>query len=342
MPLAIFRADAGMDLGAGHVMRCLTLAGALAARGWRCAFAVNREALDAVPSLTAASYERCLVSGASTRELGSLAERFPGADLVVIDHYSIDGAYESACRSWVPRIMVIDDLANRRHDADLLLDQTLGRGKDAYAPLVPTGCRLMLGSGYALLRPEFAERRDATLHGRSARKTVSRAFVSLGATDPQNLTALALDAIASSGVALSADAVVGAANPHRVILADRMRVEDTLQVDPPAARIADLMSGADVAIGGGGISAYERCCLGLPSILVVMAENQRPNAKALEETGAAIPVELSANGIDAIREALAGLARAPDRLRNMSAAAARVCDGLGAERAAEAITRAIK
>ena len=121
-----------------------------------------------------------------------------------------------------------------------------------------------------------------------------------------------------------------------------MRAEDTLQVDPPAARIADLMSGADVAIGGGGISAYERCCLGLPSILVVMAENQRPNAKALEETGAAIPVELSANGLDALREALAGLARAPDRLRIMSAAAARVCDGLGAERAAEAITRAIK
>jgi UDP-2,4-diacetamido-2,4,6-trideoxy-beta-L-altropyranose hydrolase len=294
-------------------MRCLTLAGALAGRGWRCAFIANAEAEQVVPLL--ARQER--------------VADFTRADLLVVDHYGLDAAYETAARGRARAVMAIDDLADRRHDADFLLDQTLARDAHAYRGLVPPGCTLLLGAEYALLRPEFARARAAGLR---ARAELSRVLVSLGATDPDNATGAVLDAIAASGLGLEIDVVVGASNRHQSALA---RANARLHVNPPGERLVELMSGADLAIGSGGISAYERCCLGLPSLLVVLADNQAGNAEALRRAGAALPMS-----IGALRESL--LAMKADALQRMSRAAAAVCDGLGAVRAADALGRTIK
>lgn len=144
--LAVFRADASSVLGGGHVMRCLTLAGALSDAGWTCAFAARPGAADAVPALARSGYDVVTLDGAEADEPGVLARRWPeGPDWLVVDHYGLGADFETSCRPWARNIMVLDDLADRTHDCEVLLDQNLGRENGAYSALVPEGCGVLLG-----------------------------------------------------------------------------------------------------------------------------------------------------------------------------------------------------
>src|SRR5512138_3242801 len=199
---AIFRADASSALGSGHVMRCLTLAGSLRTMGWDCAFAVQPGSAEAAPALEEAGYETRGIEGAAEHEPSALTRHWPeGCDWLIVDHYGRDRHFESACRPWARRILAIDDLADRPHDADLLLDQTLNRAEEAYDGLVPPRCRLVLGTRYALLRPEFSRLRPAALKARREDGGALRLLVSLGGTDPDNVTSQVLAAMAESGMA---------------------------------------------------------------------------------------------------------------------------------------------
>ena len=167
-PTAVFRADASEEIGGGHVMRCLTLAGALTEAGWHVGFAVNAQALAVVPSL-AGAIEDILVLGEDD-EASALTERWPdGVTLLAVDHYGRDMAFELRCRPWAAVIMAIDDLANRRHRVDVLLDQTHGRSESDYRPLTGPECRLLLGPQFALLRPQFRRSGVGRWRGGNAR-----------------------------------------------------------------------------------------------------------------------------------------------------------------------------
>ena len=137
-PLAVFRCDGSAAIGGGHVRRCLTLAEALGEAGWARAFAVREETLAVIPGLTEAVDQVAVLDGPIEDEPARVAEAFGDAwDLLVVDHYRRDARFETACRPWTARIFVIDDLADRRHDADLVLDQTFGRKPTDYAAMVP-------------------------------------------------------------------------------------------------------------------------------------------------------------------------------------------------------------
>ncbi|MGF1641974.1 MAG: UDP-2,4-diacetamido-2,4,6-trideoxy-beta-L-altropyranose hydrolase [Rhodospirillales bacterium] len=333
--LAVFRCDGSAAIGGGHVQRCLTLAEALAASGWRCAFAVGSATPAVMPRL-ADSVERLLVlDGLAEDEPARMADAFGNPwDLLVVDHYRRDHCFESACRRWAKRILVIDDLADRRHDADVLLDQTLGRNAAEYAALVPAHCRVLAGPSFALIRPAFSAGRGRALARREQSRTVARILVAIGLTDPDNVTSLVLEGIRDSGLTAAVDVVLGAGAPHLRAITDQvaaMSQETRIHVD--CADIAQRMVAADLAIGAAGITAWERCCLGLPSQVIVTADNQRQAAAMLASTGACIVIGRHRDVMPAmIAGSLCALATDHDRRRAMARAAARVCDGRGVTR----------
>ena len=329
---AVFRADAAAALGGGHVMRCLTLARALTRLGWHCGFAVNAEAKDIVPAISDAEV---LHLEAGDDEPAALRRRWPGGvDWLVVDHYGRDAAWETRCRGWAGNILAIDDLADRPHDCDVLVDQTFGRRAGDYGGLVPPHCRVLAGSDYAVLRPAFAAARRASLARRDRGGGLHRLLVGLGATDPENHSREVLEGIAESGISVAVDVVLGSGARHLDSLRDlcaAMPQRTQLHVD--VADMPGLMTAADLAIGAAGTSTWERCCLGLPSLIVVIAENQRRIAAAVSAAGAARLLAGPRSALAAqTAAALHDVAANVGALQQMSAQAAQICDGRGCDR----------
>ena len=308
----LFVCDAGPGVGGGHVMRCLTLAGALAARGAACAFVRTPEA-----------------AGILSRYAPDmpLADEDAEADLVVLDSYRMAPAVEAVWRGRAKRLAVIDDLA-RVHDADLVLDPSFGRAEADYAANV-----VLAGPAYALVRPAFAAARAAALARRG--KPARRCLVSLGLTDEGGITGRVAAALAGGGLAL--DVVVGAGAPSLgglQALADEGRV--TLHID--SDDMAGLIARADVCVGAGGSSVWERACLGLPTVTLILADNQRDMAMKLDAAGATIALDARWPGLEGRVAEAVGRLVADDGLRaGLSARSAEICDGLGAERVAKAL-----
>jgi UDP-2,4-diacetamido-2,4,6-trideoxy-beta-L-altropyranose hydrolase len=319
---AIFRTDASVAIGGGHVRRCLVLADALAEAGWTITFVCDAAAARIVPALGIAGFA---LAKPATFDQAPMA-----CDLLVVDDYRLDAAFERAARGWAKRILVIDDLANRPHDGDVLLDQSPGRVRDAYAGLVPKGCELLLGPSYALLDRRFrAARRQ-----RKAVGDVERIFVNFGTTDPANATSLALEGIGAAELAAAIDIAIGGAAPHLPALRTKPTVHGaavTLHVD--VDDMAALMRGADIAIGAGGVGALERCALGLPSAILTIADNQHENARALAASGAALYWgDIGSRTAGEIAAAVKRMAADRAGRAAMSEVAAALVDGLGAAR----------
>jgi UDP-2,4-diacetamido-2,4,6-trideoxy-beta-L-altropyranose hydrolase len=328
--LAVFRCDASARIGAGHVMRCLTLADALSETGWTCAFACGAPTTDTVPALLESPHERLLLDGEAETEAAALAARWPdGCDLLVADHYQRDTVFEAACRPWARRIMAIDDIADRPHHCDVLLDQNLGRRASDYDGLVADHCRRLTGARFALLRPQFAAARRHARRRREIGDAPRRILVSLGATDPDNVTTSVLHGIGQAGIRAEIDVVLGRSAPHlHAVRALAMDMPGRVTVHAGVDDMATLMSEADLAVGAAGSSSWERCCLGLPTVLMVIADNQRPGAAALAGAGAVVPVEST----DAVGAAVKDLWRSADRRHAMATAAGGICDGYGTAR----------
>lgn len=325
-PRAIFRTDASVAIGGGHVRRCLVLADALVEAGWDIAFVCSAGAAAVVPALAQRGYRQ--IEPVVFEEAG----RAPGfaCALLVVDDYRLDATFESACRPWAERILVIDDLADRPHDCDVLLDQSPGRRADDYAALVPAGCEFLLGPSYALLDRRFREmRRQRRPIGK-----VERVFVNFGTTDMADATSVALEALRAAKLDAPVDIVLGAAAPH--LAAIRAQIDGgglpaMLHVD--VDDMATVMMQADLAIGAGGVGALERCALGLPSLILTVAENQLANAAALAAAGAArYAGDIGAVSVEDIAADLQALAADEAARRAMSAAAVSLADGLGAAR----------
>lgn len=332
--LAVFRADASSVLGGGHVMRCLTLAGALSDAGWTCAFAARPGAADAVPALARSGYDVVTLDGAEADEPGVLARRWPeGPDWLVVDHYGLGADFETSCRPWARNIMVLDDLADRTHDCEVLLDQNLGRENGAYSALVPEGCGVLLGPRFALLRSQFGDAREDALARRANGGEVGRILVSMGATDPGGVTVKVLEGIGLSGVAAAIDVVAPSGIERDV---EKAAVAVAAEVHFDVADMAALMSRADLAIGGAGTTSWERCCLGLPSVVIVTADNQRAIADELQGAGAARVLGWHGDVESGrVSRAVADMSADPMGLRRMAEAAGRVCDGKGTKRIRE-------
>jgi spore coat polysaccharide biosynthesis predicted glycosyltransferase SpsG/RimJ/RimL family protein N-acetyltransferase len=238
------------------------------------------------------------------------------------------------------KILAIDDLANRPHECDLLLDATLGRVAADYKDLVPETCDLLLGPRWALLRPEFAEHRARSLARRGA-VPAQVLFVCFGASDPYHVAARLLRSVLDACPQLACVVVATDQTDGKLTAMARAQPE-RVRLHGPTKDMAGLMAEADLALGAAGTMSWERCAIGLPSAVVVVADNQRRIARELESHGAALLLGDEAD-VDPAAAAtqVAALAADGNCLAAMSGAAAAVCDGAGARRTVEKISDAV-
>jgi UDP-2,4-diacetamido-2,4,6-trideoxy-beta-L-altropyranose hydrolase len=337
---AVFRCDASPTIGAGHVVRCLALADALRRNGWSCLFACAEDSAAAIPALQQAGHELLLLSHEEVEDPRPLWARWPdGCDLLIVDHYGLGIDFEAACRAWAKRILVIDDLADRKHDCDFLLDSALNDGASNYVALVPVSCRFLFGPRFAPLRPDFRAARALAIQRREQSDGPCKVLLGFGASDTRNLTPLALHAMASINHDIRVDVVLGAGVRNRAeVEALAMELPLNARIFNTVNNMAERMCAVDLAVGGAGSSAWERCCLGLPAIMVVTSNNQENIAGHLTLAGAAEVVSAERDGLaDALSRVVGELAAAPARLQEMSRRAFALCDGRGGERVAEAV-----
>jgi len=353
----IFRTDVSAAIGTGHIVRCLALAGALSRRGVAVEF-VCREMSGGLTDLVAAEgYRLHLLPpgqndpdqdgpahahwlGASTAEDADATlhaiHAGPRPDWLVVDHYALDQRWESAMRAAAGRIAVIDDLADRQHDCDLLIDQNLGAESKGHNRLVGENCRLLLGPCFSLLRPEFAAARHKRYQEGSR---ACRLLVSFGGCDSAGLTLRTLAAIRKLRRSdLVVDVVVGQHNPSLPEIEEEAAALSQASIHVQTPHMADLMSRADLMIGAAGSTTWERCCMGLPGIMVAVAENQQPIGAAIgyHRAGWYLGTKEVADE-SAIGSAIDRLLQRPRLLERISSRASKMTDGRGADRVASAL-----
>ncbi|WP_417258097.1 UDP-2,4-diacetamido-2,4,6-trideoxy-beta-L-altropyranose hydrolase [Celeribacter sp.] len=356
----VFRADASVQMGTGHVMRCLTLAKGLRERGHDCRFVcrdlnghlgerVVGDGFDLTllpapsvaftpaaddPAHSAWAEVAWDVDAAQTRAAA------PDCDWLVVDHYAFDARWQKMALCAGAKLAVIDDLADRPHIADLLLDQNLGRLASDYDGLVPDGCIRLIGPRYALLRPEFARLRDESLARREGAH-LDHILISMGGVDKDDATSRILMALAESS--LSDQCRITVVMGRNAPWLDNVRSLATTMINPTEVVVdvtdmAALMVQADLAIGAAGGTSWERCALGLPTLIAVLADNQMSAAAALASEGAAIEVggpdspEFSVRLSDALHQV-----QTSTTLNALSQSAACIADGRGATRVVNAL-----
>lgn len=315
MASIIFRTDASLQIGTGHVMRCLTLADALHERGARCTFicrphrghlletigrrghkALVLKALDKVsdPFDLSPAHASWLGTNWQTdaQDTRCVLDNEP-ADWMVVDHYALDWRWEQALKPHCQNLMVIDDLADRPHDCEVLLDQNLGRSDQDYSRLLNPNTTTFIGPRYALLRPEFVQFRSQSL-ARRVNPQLKHLLITMGGVDKDNVTGQVLQALRECDLpsACSITVVMGGHAPHLSTVQEQAEQMPWLtQVLVGVNNMAQLMAESDLCIGAAGSTAWERCCLGLPAWLLVLAENQRAGAHALQQSGAALVLD---------------------------------------------------
>lgn len=356
----LLRVDSSSTIGTGHKMRCLTLANALRTRGVECLFVCRNHKGNSIQRVIDADFEVKVLQldghfGCQSEDefqlvhaawLGTSwqvdAEQTIAAietaffDWIVVDHYALDVRWESALKPYCSKLMVIDDLADREHICDLLLNQNLIADLVyRYEGRIPDKCARLLGPDYALLQPEYAELRSHMLP-RSGQ--VNRIFVFFGGADIHNCTGRTTRAFLSlNREDISVDVVISPGHQFDNDIRGEAKGHVNITIHDALPSLAELMAGADLAIGAGGITSWERCCLGLPSLVVTLAENQKPIASELARLGLVRWLghhdQVDDNGL---KEALFDCLRQGD-LQDWSERCLAVVDGKGCERVASII-----
>ena len=343
----VFRADASVQIGVGHVMRGLSLAAALRALGGESHFVCRAHdghvgdlikaqghRVHLLPKLTLFDDIRLGADWSADAEQTMQEVAALRPDWLVVDHYGIDARWERRAGTAARRQLVIDDLADREHDADLLLDQNLQPAPARYSSRLPARCRTLLGPRFALLRPEFAARRDRQV-SRSGK--LRRVLATAGGVDQTDLMSRVVHAWSGlpDGNRPALALVVGRDSPNLDALRELCAHHRDCTLHVQTDRMADLMAESDLMITAAGSVNWERCCLGLPALLCASAGNQFDNLVQLARCRTAISIGPAAS-IDAasLREWLKRLALRPRLLERMSRRAAALVDGHGAYRVA--------
>jgi len=349
-----FRVDANQIIGTGHFMRCLALADELSLQGAEIGF-VSRGlpkhcelmlkqkniSLHALPTSTDIELSGDLMH---THWLGTSQAKDAvqtihalesiNWDWLVIDHYALDQRFETKLRSAVKNIMVIDDLADRVHDCDLLLDQNFQTNQAfRYQDKVPKHCQMLLGPSFALLRQEFQEARER-LRIRSG--DLKNILVFFGGVDAENHTGKVLKVLIDLRLNVQVNVVIGEQHPQRDEI-QKMCVQHHFHCHVQTSQMASLLSKADLVIGAGGTHVWERFCLGVPSFCIATAANQMQQLEELQNAGLLISEINSQNSIKTLTNFLDNVSLKADLLKGWSKKIVALVDGKGASKTVAAI-----
>ncbi|PTU32371.1 UDP-2,4-diacetamido-2,4,6-trideoxy-beta-L-altropyranose hydrolase [Stenotrophobium rhamnosiphilum] len=350
MRIAI-RVDASVSIGTGHVVRCATLAKALLKQdqGVELSFICRELPGDLVnwlrtqgfvvhalptPNDVAESWNSIPEQIDANQTADVLKKAGYELDWLIVDHYGLSATWEQALRISAGQIMVIDDLADRKHDADILLDQNFFQTIERrYQGLLPAKCRQLLGPRYALLRDEFSALRKLE---KSVCKGARKIVISFGGSDASNETTKALDALNLVGLEdIEVDVIVGASNLHRDQIASRCAADVRMRFHCQTDQIANIFWNADLSIGAGGTTTWERSALRLPSIVISIAENQEKISEDLAKTGAILYLGRSQDvTVETLSHIISTALHCPELLYALSDHSGRIVDGKGAKRVA--------
>lgn len=352
----VFRVDGGRQIGYGHVYRCLVLADTLAKMGHESTFVTRSHDGQLAQTIRERGHDAVLVpvrEVAGTNPASWLGDD-PECDAavtseiaterrtstVVADHYAVDLPWTRAVRRAGHRLVAIDDLADRELECDALVNQNLRAERLPYRALVGAETRLLLGATYALLAPEFAKARALRARALKSPRRGERLVVALGGSDPTNATNSVLESLAPlRSRSVRIDVVIGQGhpNPETVRAHASVFASGHVHVQAPPRMVAELLAHADVAIGAGGSSALERLCVGVPSIIVEVAANQRSTVEALAEAGLAIPYRLGTDPQDHLPDLVTRLLDDDGHRGDMQRRGQQLVDGQGAQRVATAV-----
>lgn len=329
--IAVFRVDASTQIGSGHVMRCLTLAQKLKKEKKAKVYFVMRlldgNLIDLVKSkgFTVFTLPKALLNDElkgyakwlavtqmqDAEETNAVISQLPKIDLLVVDSYAIDCEWESMLRPYVKQIMVIDDLANRKHDCDILLDQNYSYNMNhKYDGLVPKTCQKYIGPQYLLLREEFYK---AKKHLKKRDGSIKNILVFFGGSDLTNETKKAMEAIKLlNKPEIKVNVVVGASNKNKEQIKEICSCDERFAFYCQVENMAKLMNEADLAIGAGGTTTWERCFMELPSIVVSIADNQHEGCRFIAENAGVISYLGKSSDVDAVtlEQAVTGISKA--------------------------------
>jgi len=364
----VIRVDASLQIGTGHVMRCLTLAEALKGKSVQVEFICREHEGNLIDFIQGKGFKVHVLSmtvndiempRTSTLEAENVLDHahWLGAtqqqdadeckvilkkispDWLVIDHYAIDETWQMALQEAYQQLMVIDDLADRRHQCDVLLDQTFGRQPQDYQKLVPDNCQMLLGSQYALLRSEFSLWREYSLKRRE-NPEFKKLLITMGGVDQNNDTGQILEELRNG--ALPADieitVVMGETSPHLDEVQQQAKtLPYKIEVKSNVSNMAEIMANADFAIGASGATTWERCALGLPSAVMVLADNQKDIANILMHENAVIILDYQSlsRGIENVKFL------SKENLLEMSIKALKMVDSRGAQRVVDIMCETI-
>ncbi|WP_448546855.1 UDP-2,4-diacetamido-2,4,6-trideoxy-beta-L-altropyranose hydrolase [Thalassotalea fusca] len=352
----IIRVDSGTVIANGHVMRCLTLASKLTGYGAEVVFVCKKFAGNIISVIEKQGFKVLVIpceymnhEALLRRELGSSQEAdaiktkdllnlsgIEFVDWIIVDHYALDEAWHKSIKDITNHIFVIDDLANRNHFCDVLLDQTLGQKRSSYKDKVPDSCELLLGTEYTLLRDEFLDNANKALTHRlsyNESKTKS-ALIMMGGTDPDDYSGKVLDVALRLDIFDKITIVLGLNAPHLDKIQQQANLYDHVTLRTGVDDVADMLIEHDLCFGAAGTSAWERCALGLPSMLFVLADNQEKVARELASAGAVKVIfkndlsSLAAETLSIVEQ---------DNYLDMVRSCVNVCDGQGALRVAEEV-----
>ena len=299
------RVDASTDIGTGHVVRCLTLATALKNKQHDVTFICRDLIGNLISHIELTGFNvltlRQTANDFENDDDNSHANWLPvgwqqdavdckqslsnvdSIDWIIVDHYSLDKKWESELSHLCNYMMAIDDLADREHNIDLLLDQNLYPDMDQrYSRFIADTCTTLIGPKYTLLREEFTNVRDRI----KIRTQLNNVLIFFGGVDSQNMTLTTISAIAQIDVKV--DIIIGSTNPHQQSIVDACASFENMQCHVNVTRMAEFMLQADLAIGAGGTTTWERCYLGLPAVVLTLAQNQAAVNQAVANCGACI------------------------------------------------------
>ena len=348
----VIRVDASLAMGGGHVMRCLTLAEVLKENGADIEFICRKHEGNLIDKIRKSGFhvfelellagQRCdnklfhshwlgVTQQQDTKDCINILQQIE-VDWLVVDHYGIDEDWQKNLKEYCNKLMAIDDLADRKHQCDMLLDQTFGRQRQDYQELVPKSCKLLLGSQYALLRPEFAKWRQYSIERRK-HPVFRQLLINMGSVDADNVTEQIVKEIETCDLPndINITVVMGSSAPHLESVKEIVGIlPDKSEVKVDVDNMAEIMANADMAIGAAGATTWERCCLGLPTIQIVIAKNQSVIAKLLARKDAIKFLQDMGQ--------LASMIKNPTSwMKSITNVAKQISDGLGSKRVASKI-----
>ena len=343
------RVDSGQKIGYGHLIRCMALGDKLK-KNWHVIF-VTSNIKGNITSIVKNNFQviqlktaygdlsKVIIKDDAIETVQTIKKFGNKNSFLIVDNYKLSQRWESIVKPYVKRLIVIDDLMNRKHNCDLIIDQNLHtRMNSLYTKSIPKNCTKLLGPYYAILRNQFITQRK---YAKIRSLPIKNILISFGGSDNENYTLHALASLKKLNSDVNVNVVIGTANMNKKTIKNFCKKNLNFNYFEQVENMAKLMKIADLCIGSSGTTTWERCCLGLPAIVAVASNDQKDIANAVSNNKCIINLGKikKSDNVNYVR-LMKNLKNS--ELQNMSRNCMKLVDGKGAARISKYIFSMMK